>query len=135
MALLGWIPWAGIEDMYQPRFIQNLSGRFESRFATVRIFQSPSVMLKGMSGSTLGIWVAHGEGRAYFPDRRILKEVESRSLAPVRYVDDRRKPTMQYPFNPNGSAKAIAALCSPDGRHLAIMPHPERTFLKSYNFV
>jgi phosphoribosylformylglycinamidine synthase len=130
MALLGWIPWAGIEDRYQPRFIQNLSGRFESRFATVRIFQSPSVMLKGMSGSTLGIWVAHGEGRAYFPDRRILKEVESRSLAPVRYVDDRRKPTMQYPFNPNGSAGAIAALCSPDGRHLAIMPHPERTFLK-----
>ncbi|MGW8284614.1 MAG: phosphoribosylformylglycinamidine synthase [Candidatus Deferrimicrobiaceae bacterium] len=130
MALLGWIPWAGIEDRHQPRFIQNLSGRFESRFATVRIFQSPSVMLQGMSGSTLGIWVAHGEGRAYFPDRRILKEVESRSLAPVRYVDDSRKPTMQYPFNPNGSAGAIAALCSPDGRHLAIMPHPERTFLK-----
>jgi len=130
MALLGWIPWPGIEDRYQPRFIQNLSGRFESRFATVRIFPSPSLMLKGMAGSTLGIWVAHGEGRAYFPDRRILKEVESRSLAPVRYVDDRRKPTMQYPFNPNGSAGAIAALCSPDGRHLAIMPHPERTFLK-----
>jgi len=130
MALLGWVPWAGIEDRRQPRFIQNLSGRFESRFAAVRIFESPSIMFKGMSGSTLGIWVAHGEGRAFFPDRRILKEVESRSLAPVRYVDDRRKPTMQYPFNPNGSAGAIAALCSPDGRHLAIMPHPERTFLK-----
>jgi phosphoribosylformylglycinamidine synthase len=130
MALLGWVPWAGIEDRRQPRFIQNLSGRFESRFAAVRIFESPSIMFKGMSGSTLGIWVAHGEGRAFFPDRRILKEVESRSLAPVRYVDDRRKPTMRYPFNPNGSAGAIAALCSPDGRHLAIMPHPERTFLK-----
>ncbi len=130
MALLGWVPWAGIEDRNQPRFIQNLSGRFESRFASVRIFPSPSIMLKGMAGSTLGIWVAHGEGRAYFPDRRILKELESRSLAPVRYVDDRRKPTMQYPFNPNGSTGAIAALCSPDGRHLAIMPHPERTFIK-----
>jgi len=130
MALLGWVPWAGIEDRHQPRFIQNLSGRFESRFATVGIFQSPSILLKEMAGSTLGIWVAHGEGRAYFPDRKILKSVESRSLAPVRYVDDRGKVTMQYPFNPNGSASGIAAVCSPDGRHLAIMPHPERTFLK-----
>jgi phosphoribosylformylglycinamidine synthase len=130
MALLGWVPWQGIEGRHQPRFIHNLSGRFESRFATVRIFPSPSIMLKGMEGSTLGIWVAHGEGRAFFPDRDILKTVESRALAPVRYVDDRGKVTTTYPFNPNGSVGGIAALCSPDGRHLAIMPHPERTFLK-----
>src|SRR3972149_1783319 len=91
---------------------------------------SPSIMLAGMQGSTLGIWVAHGEGRAYFPRKEILRKVESLSLAPVRYVDDRREPTMKYPFNPNGSANGIAALCSTDGRHLAIMPHPARTFLK-----
>ncbi len=130
MALLGWIPWQGTPDKDQPRFIHNVSGRFESRFSTVRIYQSPSIMLRGMAGSTLGIWVNHGEGRAYFPKKAILNKVESLSLAPVRYVDDRREPTMQYPFNPNGSTNAIAALCSPDGRHLAIMPHPERTFLK-----
>jgi phosphoribosylformylglycinamidine synthase len=130
MALLGWIPWRGIEDRRQPRFIHNLSGRFESRFAAVRIHESPSIFLEGMEGSTLGIWVAHGEGRAHFPDKEILRKVESGSLAPIRYVDDRGETTMQYPFNPNGSANGIAALCSPDGRHLAIMPHPERTFLK-----
>jgi len=130
MALLGWVPWDGTEDEKRMRFIRNLSGRFESRFATVRIFRSPSIMLKGMAGSTLGIWVAHGEGRAYFPDRDILQVVKTRNLAPVRYVDDRGKVTMQYPFNPNGSVEGIAAVCSPDGRHLAIMPHPERTFLK-----
>jgi len=130
MALLGWIPWRGIEDKDQPRFIHNVSGRFESRFSTVRIFPSPSILLSGMAGSTLGIWVAHGEGRAYFPRKDILRKVESLSLAPVRYVDDKREVTMKYPFNPNGSASGIAALCSPDGRHLAIMPHPERTFLK-----
>ncbi len=130
MALLGWVPRFGIGDGDRPRFIRNLSERFESRFATVRILPSPAVMLKGMEGSTLGIWAAHGEGRAYFPKRRILEEVESLSLAPVRYVDDGGKTTMRYPFNPNGSANGIAALCSPDGRHLAIMPHPERTFLK-----
>ncbi|MFH1015254.1 MAG: phosphoribosylformylglycinamidine synthase, partial [Nitrospirota bacterium] len=129
-ALLGWIPWQGIEDKYQPRFIHNVSGRFESRFSTVKIFPSPSIMLKGMEGSTLGIWVAHGEGRAYFPKKDILKKVEKDLLAPVRYVDDDGNVTTIYPFNPNGSVNGIAALCSPDGRHLAIMPHPERTFLK-----
>jgi len=129
-ALLGWIPWQGIEDKCQPRFIHNVSGRFESRFSAVKIFPSPSIMLKGMEGSTLGIWVAHGEGRAYFPKEDILKKVEKDSLAPVRYVDDDGKVTAAYPFNPNGSVNGIAALCSPDGRHLAIMPHPERTFLK-----
>ena len=129
-ALLGWVPWQGIEDECQPRFIHNVSGRFESRFSTVKIFPSPSIMLKGMEGSTLGIWVAHGEGRAYFPKKDILKKVEKDFLAPVRYVDDNGRVTNTYPFNPNGSANGIAALCSPDGRHLAIMPHPERTFLK-----
>ena len=87
-------------------------------------------MLNGMEGSTLGIWVAHGEGRAYFPKKDILKKAEKDSLAPVRYVDDDGNVTTTYPFNPNGSVNGIAALCTPDGRHLAIMPHPERTFLK-----
>ena len=130
MALLGWIPWQGIPDDKLPRFIKNHSGRFESRFSTVKILKSPSLMLRDMEGSILGIWVAHGEGRAFFPDEGILKEVEEKGLAPVRYVDDDGEITMKYPFNPNGSVNGIAALCSQDGRHLAIMPHPERTFLK-----
>jgi phosphoribosylformylglycinamidine synthase len=129
MALLGWVPWQGIADEKQPRFIHNLSGRFESRFSTVTILESPSLMLKGMEGSTLGVWVAHGEGRAHFPDGRILERVIGTDLAPVRYVDDRGSVTETYPFNPNGSPQGIAGLCSPDGRHLAMMPHPERAFL------
>lgn len=130
MALLGWVPLQGIDDMRQPRFIHNLSGRFESRFSTVKILPSPSIMLEGMEGSVLGIWVAHGEGRVFFPDKEILKRVEDNGLAPVRYVDDNNEITERYPFNPNGSVNGITALCSEDGRHLAIMPHPERTFLK-----
>ena len=130
MALLGWVPWQGIANELQPRFIHNTSGRFESRFSAVKILPSPSVMLKEMEGSVLGIWAAHGEGRAYFPDRDILRKIESQQLAPVRYVDDDNEITAKYPFNPNGSDAGIAALCSSDGRHLAIMPHPERTFLK-----
>ncbi|MCK5138546.1 MAG: phosphoribosylformylglycinamidine synthase subunit PurQ, partial [Thermodesulfovibrionia bacterium] len=129
MALLGWVPWQGIANELQPRFIHDISGRFESRFPTVKILAGPSIMLSGMEGSVLGIWVAHGEGRAYCPDMAILKKIETRHLAPVRYIDDNNEITAKYPFNPNGSTAGIAALCSPDGRHLAIMPHPERTFL------
>lgn len=128
-ALLGWVPWQGISDRLQPRFIQNRSGRFESRFVTVRILKSPAVMLKGMEGSALGIWVSHGEGQTHFPDRKIYDEVLRKNLAPIRYIDDNGKITETYPFNPNGSPSGIAALCTADGRHLALMPHPERTFL------
>jgi phosphoribosylformylglycinamidine synthase len=127
MALLGWVPWKGIDNALQPRFIHNLSGRFESRFTTVRIEKSPAIMLRGMQGSVLGIWVAHGEGQAYFPDKAIFDKIISEGLAPVRFTDDSGVPTEIYPFNPNGSPLGIAALCSPDGRHFAIMPHPERT--------
>jgi phosphoribosylformylglycinamidine (FGAM) synthase-like amidotransferase family enzyme len=130
LALLGWVPWPGIADIEQPQFIQNASGRFESRFAAVTIEKSPAVMLEGMEGSTLGIWVAHGEGRAYFPEPSILERVERESLAPVRFVDDQGQVTESYPFNPNGSPHGIASLCTPDGRHLVLMPHPERSFLK-----
>jgi phosphoribosylformylglycinamidine synthase len=129
-ALLGWVPWKDLDDEIRPRFIHNSSGRFESRFSTLRIESSPSIMLQGMEGSTLGVWVAHGEGRAYFPEKKILDQVLRENLAPVRYVDDLNNATEVYPFNPNGSPRGIAGLCSPDGRHLAMMPHPERVFLK-----
>jgi phosphoribosylformylglycinamidine synthase len=83
-----------------------------------------------MEDSVLGIWVAHGEGRACFPGASIEQGVILGSLAPLRYVDDEGETTEAYPFNPNGSPRGIAALCTPDGRHLALMPHPERTFMK-----
>lgn len=57
MALLGWIPWDGIDIDKQPRFVRNKSGIFESRFITVKIYPSPSILLKGMEGSVLGVWV------------------------------------------------------------------------------
>ena len=127
MALLG-IPGFDLPDPLKPRFIRNTSERFESRFATVRIEESPAVMLQGMANSVLGIWVAHGEGRLHVPDPATLDWIVQSRLAPVRFVDPGGNPTTAYPYNPNGSPLGIAALCSPDGRHLAIMPHPERSF-------
>jgi len=110
MALLGWVPWQGLDDKIQPRFVHNISGRFESRFSSVKILPSQSIMLKGMEGSVLGIWVAHGEGRAYFPDSGTLEKIGKDNLAPIRYVDDENEVTMKYPFNPNGSVRGIAGI-------------------------
>jgi phosphoribosylformylglycinamidine synthase len=129
-ALLGWVPWKGLDETIQPRFIHNRSGRFESRWSQVKIQPSPSVLLAEMEGSTLGIHIAHGEGRLVFPDSKILDEVRVKNLAPLVYVDSDNEPTEKYPMNPNGSGLGLTALCSPDGRHLAMMPHPERAFLK-----
>ncbi|KAF5741880.1 hypothetical protein HS088_TW10G00887 [Tripterygium wilfordii] len=136
MALLGWVPGPQVGGVHgaggdpsQPRFIHNESGRFECRFTSVTIEESPALMFKGMEGSTLGVWAAHGEGRAYFPDDGVLDRILHSNLAPVRYCDDDGNPTESYPFNVNGSPLGVAAICSPDGRHLALMPHPERCFL------
>uniref|UniRef100_A0A8C3F3W0 Phosphoribosylformylglycinamidine synthase n=1 Tax=Chrysemys picta bellii TaxID=8478 RepID=A0A8C3F3W0_CHRPI len=132
MALLGWVggesPQSGA---VRPGVLltPNDSGRFESRFVALAIEESLAVMLQGMAGSTLGIWVAHGEGRMRFRSPEVLAAVTSGGLAPLRYVDDQGQPTQEYPLNPNGSPLGIAGLCSPDGRHLAMMPHPERCVL------
>ncbi len=127
--LLGWVPWQGIAPEKQPRFIRNLSGRFESRWATVKVLPSTSIMLQGMEDLTFGIHVDHGEGFLHFPDPSVKERVLAEQMAAVVYVDDNGAATEAYPFNPNGSPGGLTALCSPDGRHLAMMPHPERTFL------
>ncbi|MDD5725877.1 MAG: phosphoribosylformylglycinamidine synthase [Patescibacteria group bacterium] len=131
MALLGWVPGfdlMALDETQQPRFIRNVSGRFESRFPAVTIGDSKAIMLKGMEGSTLGVWSAHGEGR-FHANPTMTERILALDLAPFRYVDPKGQTTTSYPFNPNGSPHGIAGLCSEDGRHLAMMPHPERAFL------
>ena len=97
-----------------PKMKHNNSHKYESAFVGVTVEDSPSVMLGSLSGSSLGIWVAHGEGKFSFP-----KEISNYNVA-LRYN------YQEYPANPNGSPEAVAGVCSPCGRHLAMMPHPER---------
>ena len=123
------MPWQGIEPTRQPRFVHNLSNRFESRWVTVKVLESRAMMLQGMAGLTFGIHVDHGEGFLRFPDQAMHRQVLSDQLATMVYVDDAGNPTEAYPMNPNGSPGGLTGLCSPDGRHLAMMPHPERAFL------
>ncbi len=105
------------EHRQHPKMLHNASGKFESGFVNVEIENNDSVMLRSLAGSRLGIWVAHGEGRFGFP------ESEAHYNIPMRYS------YAGYPANPNGSPGAAAAIASDDGRHLAMMPHLERSIL------
>ncbi|KMQ92446.1 phosphoribosylformylglycinamidine synthase [Lasius niger] len=127
MNLLGWVDGGDIENNISGGIYldHNLSEKFECRWSTVKIESSPSIMLKGMEGSVLGIWVAHGEGRFIFREE-VLKSLKNNNCLPIRYTDDYGNPTERYPMNPNGSVNGIAGICSKNGRHLAMMPHPER---------
>lgn len=102
------------EHDQKPKMHHNASHKFESTFISVDIPKNNSVMFGSLSGSKLGVWVAHGEGRFSMP------KAESEYNIVAKYAYD------EYPGNPNGSDFSTAAVCSKDGRHLAIMPHPER---------
>ncbi|MFZ4549086.1 MAG: phosphoribosylformylglycinamidine synthase subunit PurQ, partial [Bacteroidales bacterium] len=99
------------------KMLHNASGKFESSFLTVDILENNSVMLKSLSGSKLGIWVAHGEGLFSFP------------YAEEKYNIAAKYSYSNYPGNPNGSMYDAACIFSDDGRHLVMMPHLERSIL------
>ncbi|KAJ7860321.1 CobB/CobQ-like glutamine amidotransferase domain-containing protein [Mycena leptocephala] len=113
-----------------PDFKPNKSERFEARVAMVEVVDSEitrsSVFLRDMAGSKLPIAVAHGEGRVSFTAPEHRQSLESQGLVGLRYVDGLGKPTEVYPTNPNGSPGGITGVQTPDGRVLALMPHPER---------
>lgn len=127
MALIGWV--GHLNDLQGKPDIMlehNKSERYECRWSTVKITKSQAIMLKGMEESILGVWVAHGEGRFVFKNDKVYKELIKDKCVCLRYVDDHGTPTEIYPMNPNGSVEGLAGVCSKDGRHLAMMPHPER---------
>ena len=103
------------------RMLHNDSRKFESEFVTLNIPENNSVMFSTLSGSKLGIWVAHGEGKFSLP----LTEDKYDIVAKYNYSG--------YPANPNGSDYDVAGICTPDGRHLAMMPHLERAIFPWQN--
>lgn len=95
----------------------NASGRFECQFVEVHVPETTSVFMKPLIGSKLGIWVAHGEGRFDLPMGKESYDI------PLLYRSS------SYPLCPNGADFGAAAISTKDGRHLAIMPHLERSLL------
>ncbi|MCB9173288.1 MAG: phosphoribosylformylglycinamidine synthase [Flavobacteriales bacterium] len=92
----------------------NVSGKFESTFLGVTVQENKSILLSSLTGSSLGIWVAHGEGRFMFEG----EETDYNIALTYNYNN--------YPGNPNGSEYNTAGIVSDCGRHLAMMPHLER---------
>ncbi|MBP5620188.1 MAG: phosphoribosylformylglycinamidine synthase [Bacteroidaceae bacterium] len=98
------------------KMLHNDSHKFESNFVGVTVLTNRSVLMGSLSGSQLGIWVAHGEGKFHLPSKKDDYNIV------LQYSYE------SYPGNPNGSDHAAAGICSDDGRHLAMMPHLERAF-------
>ncbi len=102
------------EHEKRTKMLHNNSHKFESNFVGLTIPENNSVMFGSLSGSRLGIWVAHGEGKFSLP----MGEENYNIIAKYTHAG--------YPANPNGSDYNVAGICSADGRHLAMMPHLER---------
>jgi len=94
----------------------NDSHKHESAFTSVTIQENKSIMLSSLAGCTLGVWISHGEGKYHLP----MPEDQYNIVGKYGYA--------AYPANPNGSDYNVAMLVSDDGRHLATMPHIERSY-------
>lgn len=97
------------------KMLHNESNKHESIFTSVTIQENNSVMLSSLAGSTLGVWVSHGEGKFNLP----MGEENYNIVSKYAYEG--------YPANPNGSHYDVAMLCDKTGRHLVMMPHIERS--------
>ena len=111
----------GLTGAKGAKMLHNDSHKFESEFICLDIPQNNSVMFGSLSGSKLGLWVAHGEGKFHLPEAESAYNV----IAKYNYAG--------YPANPNGSDYNVAGICSDDGRHLCMMPHLERAFFPWQN--
>ena len=111
----------GLTGAKGAKMLHNDSHKFESEFISLSIPQNNSVMFGSLSGSKLGLWVAHGEGKFSLPEAENAYNV----IAKYNYHG--------YPANPNGSDYDVAGICSADGRHLCMMPHLERAFFPWQN--
>ena len=107
-----------------PQFLRNASEQYESRLATVEILDSSSILFADMAGSRIPVAVAHGEGRVSFPHACS----PSKAGGALRFVDNRGRPTENFPLNTNGSPGGLAGFTAADGRVTIMMPHPERVF-------
>jgi phosphoribosylformylglycinamidine synthase subunit PurQ / glutaminase len=102
----------------------NDSGRFEARW--VRLLPRPGLSPFVSFADPIELPVAHGEGKFLAADPSLLDHLEQAGQVVLSYADLENRPTLAYPANPNGSARAIAGVCDPTGRVFGLMPHPER---------
>ena len=125
---LGLLPYGKITDLNEssPTLTYNNIGRHVSQTVRVRIASNLSPWLAGVSvGDTHTIAVSHGEGR-FYADAKTVANLRIRGQIATQYVNEKGMPTLDQPYNPNGSVNAIEGITSPDGRIYGRMAHAER---------
>lgn len=126
---LGLVPYGEILPLKatSPTLTYNNISRHVSTLVDIRIASDKSPWLSACKvGDVYTVPVSHGEGRIVAPSKELEKLAANGQIA-TQYCDLSGKPTMEYPFNPNGSAWAIEGITSPDGRVFGKMGHTERT--------
>lgn len=126
---LGLVPYGEILPLKatSPTLTYNNISRHVSTLVDIRVASNKSPWLSACEvGDVFTVPVSHGEGRIVAPSKELEKLAANGQIA-TQYCDLSGKPTMEYPFNPNGSAWAIEGITSPDGRVFGKMGHTERT--------
>ena len=125
---LGLVPYGEIRPQTadSPTLTFNTIGRHQSMMAYTRVVSNLSPWLQQAEvGKSYVIPVSHGEGRFVAP-KECIDQLFANGQVATQYVDLQGRPTMEEPYNMNGSYMAIEGITSPDGRVLGKMAHSER---------
>lgn len=125
---LGLVPYGHIVPLKDdsPTLTFNTIGRHISRMVDTKVVSNKSPWLSLCEpGDIHTIAVSHGEGRFVATEEEIKHLVANGQIG-TQYVDLAGNPTMESPYNPNGSFYAVESVTSPDGRVLGKMGHSER---------
>ena len=126
--LIGWVPGLVLSRERQPRFIRNLSGRFESRWTTVKVKNSQAMMLRAWKSWYSAFMSITAKADSISPTPSLLDKLKAADWCRWSLSMTTASPP-SLPLQSQWLAEGFAGLCSADGRHLALMPHPERVFL------
>ena len=125
---LGLVPYGEIRDLSasSPTLTHNQIGRHASCMVRTKVVSNLSPWFNNVKpGEIFTIPISHGEGR-FVADTEVIANLRRNGQIATQYVDFKGEPSMDMPFNPNGSVNAIEGITSPDGRVLGKMGHSER---------
>ena len=123
----GLLPYGKVTNLTKtsPTLTHNKIGRHVSQMVQIKVVNDASPWLQNMKDKIYTVPVSHGEGRFYAIDETIKGLIQNNQIA-TQYVDDQLLPTQIFPYNPNGSIRAIEGIISEDGKIFGRMAHPER---------
>ena len=125
----GLLPYGRLGQVTKdsPTLFRNDINRHISQMVTTRVGTTNSPWLKDFAvGDLHTIAVSHGEGK-FVVNEEFARELFANGQVAFQYVDPlEEEPTMESPYNPNGSYYAIEGIISKNGRILGKMGHTER---------